>query len=82
MAWENTIRSAVLDKANNQLSSKDAGAAISKAVLKDLKRLDKLAKKGAKEEVPEASLSLRAHVLEFVALEPQRLQDRYGVGDL
>ena len=34
------------------------------------------------DEVPAASASLRQHVLDFVALEPQRLQDTFGVGDL
>jgi hypothetical protein len=84
LAWDSTIRKEILDKANEQLAGKDkdAGAQISKAVLEDLKKLDKLAKAGSKEEVPGVSAALRGHVLEFVALEPQRLVDRFGIGDL
>jgi hypothetical protein len=40
------------------------------------------AKAGAKDDVPAASSALRQHVLDFVALEPSRLQDKFGVGDL
>ena len=84
LAWDSTIRKVLLDKANEQLTGadKDAGAKLSKVVLEDLKKLDKLAKAGEKAEVPETSAALRGHVLEFVKLEPQRLQERFGVGDL
>ena len=84
LAWDSNIRKEILDKANDQLSGKDkdAGAKISKIVLEDLKKLDKVAKAGSKADVPEVSAALRGHVLEFVALEPQRLVDRFGVGDL
>lgn len=37
---------------------------------------------GKKEEVPEASAKLRADVLAFVALTPQKLVDKFGVGDI
>ena len=84
LAWDSNIRKDVLDKANDQLSGKDkdAGAKLSKTILEDLKKLDKLAKAGTKEDVPDVSKALKGHVLEFVALEPQRLQDKFGIGDL
>jgi len=87
LAWDSNIRKDVLDKANEQLkgADKDAGAKISKVVLEDLKKLDKLAKAGSSDEVAGVSAALRGHVLEFVALEPQRLINRFGgsdVGDL
>jgi len=84
LAWDSTIRKAVLDKANEQLTGadKESGARISKLVLEDLKRLDKLAKAGSKDEVPAVSAALRGHVLDFVNLEPQRLADKFSLGDL
>ena len=84
LAWDSNIRKELLDKANESLSGKDkdAGSKISQVVLNDLKTLDKLAKAGSKDDVPGVSAALRGHVLEFVALEPQRLQDKFGVGDL
>jgi len=84
LAWDSTIRQQTLDEASKQLTGadKDAGAALSKKVLEDLKQLDKLAKEGNKAEVAGATATLKGHVLEFVALEPQRLQDKFGVGDL
>ena len=84
LAWDSTIRKELLDKANEQLSGadKDAGKKLSNIVLEDLKKLDKLAKAGTKEDVPDVSKALKGHVLEFVALEPQRLQDKFGIGDL
>ena len=84
LAWDSNIRQEVLNKANEQLSgdAKNSGSKLSKVVLEDLKTLDKLAKARSKEEVPGASAALRGHVLDFVALEPQRLADRFGVGDL
>ena len=84
LAWDSTIRQQLLDEATKQLSGSDksAGGAISKKVLDDLKSLDKLAKAGTKDEVPTVSAALRGHVLEFVALEPTRLADKYGIGDL
>ena len=84
LAWDSTIRQAVLDKAAKQLTGadKDTGASISKKVLEDLKQLDKLAKAGSKGEVADVSATLKGHVLEFVALEPQKLQDKFGVDDL
>jgi hypothetical protein len=84
LAWDQTIRQDVLDKANKELTGadKDAGAKISKAVLADLTKLDKLAKAKSVDEVAGAAASLKEHVLQFVALEPQRLTDRFGVSDL
>lgn len=84
LAWDSNIRQQVLDKANNQLSgdAKKEGSKISKAILEDLKTVDKLAKAGSNADVPAVSASLRGHLLEFVALEPARLAERYGVGDL
>ena len=84
LAWDATIRKDVLDKANKDLTGadKESGAAISKLVLEDLKKLDKLAKAGSKDDIAVTSAALRGHVMEFVALEPRRLQDKFGVGDL
>ena len=84
LAWDSNIRKELLDKANESLTGadKEKGSALSKAINEDLKKLDKLAKAGDKDGVPELSASLRTKVLDFVALEPQRLQDRFGVGDL
>ena len=83
LAWDNDIRKGVLDKATKSLGSDQAaGNVISKKVLEDLKQLDSLAKAGNKDGVPGVSSTLRGHVLEFVALEPQRLQDKFGVDDL
>lgn len=84
LAWDSNIRKEFMDKANEQLTGgdKEKGAAISKALLEDLKQLDKLAKAGDKDGVPELSAAVRSKVMQFVALEPQRLQDRFGVGDL
>lgn len=84
LKWDADIRKELMDKAAEQLTGadKDKGVAISKALLEDLKQLDKLAKAGDKEGIPAVSASVRSKVLEFVALEPQRLQERFGVGDL
>lgn len=64
LAWDSNIRKGVLDKANESLDSKakEKGAAISKVILDDLKKLDKLAKAGSKDEVPATSAALRGHV--------------------
>ena len=80
LAWENTVRKEALDKATEMLDkgAKEQGAALSKAVLGDLKRLDKLAKAGSGDDVGGASAALRGHVLEFVQLQPQRITQRYG----
>ena len=74
----------MLDKASKSLSGPDqaAGNGLSKKVLEDLKQLDALAKAGNKAGVPDVSASLKEHVLDFVKLEPQRLQDKFGVDDL
>lgn len=82
LAWDSNIRKDVLEKANDQLSgaAKDKGKEISKTILEDLKKMDKLAKAGSKDDVPATSAALRGHVLEFVALEPQKLVDKYGGG--
>ena len=87
LAWETTVRKELIDKANESLTGadKDAGSKVSKAVLNDLKTLDKLAKAGTAEEVPGVSAALKGHVVEYLALEPQRLISRFGssdVGDL
>ena len=84
LKWDADIRKELMDKAAEQLTGadKDKGVAIGKALLEDLKQLDKLAKAGDKEGIPAVSASVRSKVLEFVALEPQRLQERFGVGDL
>ena len=84
LAWDSNIRKDVLDKANDQLSGKDkdAGAKLSKTILEDLKKLDKLAKAGTADEVPGVTLALKGHVLDFVKLEPQRLADKFGMSDL
>ena len=37
---------------------------------------------GKKDEVPEASAKLRADVLSFVALTPQKLVEKFGVADI
>ena len=84
LAWDSNIRKEILDKANESLSGadKDKGSKLSKVVLEDLKTLDKLAKSGSKDDVPSVSAALKGHVLEFVALEPQRLVERFGIEDL
>ena len=84
LAWDSTIRQQLLDKANEKLSgdAKTKGSAISKALLADLKELDKLAKTSNKDGVPTVSASVRSKVEEFVALEPSRLTDKFGIGDL
>lgn len=84
LKWDQDIRKELMDKAAEQLDAKakDSGSAISKAMLEDLKQLDKLAKAGDKEGIPAVSAAVRSKVLQFVELEPQRLIDRYGVGDL
>ena len=84
LAWDSNIRKEILDKAKEQLTGADksAGDKLSKIVLDDLKGLDKLAKAKSKDEIPAASAVLRGHVLEFVQLEPSKLADKYGVGDL
>lgn len=51
---------------------------ISKAILADLKGLDKLAKAKAADDVPKTSAALKGHVLEFIKLEPKRLAERFG----
>ena len=80
LAWDSNIRKELLDKANDQLkgADKEAGSKISKIVLEDLKNLDKLAKAGDKAAVPAQSAALRGHVLDFVALEPQKIKAKYG----
>ncbi len=83
LAWDSGIRQEVLDVAKKRLpsnSAREQGSALSKAVLNDLKSLDRLAKAETGEGVPELSASLREHVLQFTLLEPQRLVDRYGGG--
>ena len=60
-------------------ANKDKGAELNKRVLADLKALDKLAKASNKADVPEVSASLKKTVLDFVALEPERLVEKYGV---
>ena len=84
LKWDQDIRKELMDKAAEQLDAKtkDSGSAISKAMLEDLKQLDKLAKAGDKDGIPAVSAAVRSKVLQFVELEPQRLIDRYGVGDL
>ena len=84
LAWDSNIRKEVLDKANDQLADADKakGAKISKVILEDLKTLDKLAKDKLADDVPATSAALKGHVLEFVALEPARLVEKFGVGDL
>jgi len=62
--------------------TKTKAESLNKLVLADLKSIDKLAKASAKGDVPSASSTLRQHVLDFVALEPSRLQEQFGVGDL
>jgi hypothetical protein len=61
LAWDSTIRQQTLDEASKQLTGadKDAGAALSKKVLEDLKQLDKLAKEGNKAEVAGATATLK-----------------------
>ena len=51
---------------------------ISKAMLADLKGLDKLAKAKDAGGVPKTSAALKGHVLEFIKLEPTRLAQRFG----
>ena len=84
LAWDSNIRQPLMDKAAKQLTGadKDAGLAASKKVLDDLKELDKVAKAGSKAEVDGLVGSLKGHVLDFVALEPKKLADKFGVGDL
>ena len=84
LAWEATVRKEVIDRATESLEqpAKGQGAALSKSVLVDLKALDKLAKAADGAGVPERSALLRGHVLEFLDLEPERLQARSGVTDL
>lgn len=84
LAWDSSIRKQVLEESIKSLdqADKDAGSKLNKLVLNDLKSLDKLAKASDKEAIPGASQALRDHVLEFVALTPQRLTDKFGVSDL
>mmetsp|Transcript_26987 Transcript_26987/g.68436 ORF Transcript_26987/g.68436 Transcript_26987/m.68436 type:complete len:206 (+) Transcript_26987:63-680(+) len=79
-AWDSTIRKDVLESAAKSLSGDDKAEAarISKAILADLKGLDKLAKAKAADDVPKASAALKGHVLEFTKLEPKRLAERFG----
>ena len=83
-AWDSSIRKELLDAAAAELEgkAKNEGAALSKLVLDDLKVLDKLAKAGSKADVPSTTASLKSHVLDFVALEPSRLQEKFGISDL
>eukprot|EP00316_Scyphosphaera_apsteinii_P022223 CAMPEP_0119315246 /NCGR_PEP_ID=MMETSP1333-20130426/34992_1 /TAXON_ID=418940 /ORGANISM="Scyphosphaera apsteinii, Strain RCC1455" /LENGTH=162 /DNA_ID=CAMNT_0007320539 /DNA_START=200 /DNA_END=688 /DNA_ORIENTATION=- len=83
-AWDSSIRKELLEPSIIDLDAegRSRGGEINKVVLNDLKSLDKLAKGGKKEEVPIASATLRQHVLEFVALEPTRLVEKFGVSDL
>ena len=62
LAWDASIRKGLMEEASTALTGadKERGAALNKAVLNDLKGIDKLAKAGDKEAVPEASLKLRA----------------------
>mmetsp|Transcript_2761 Transcript_2761/g.7684 ORF Transcript_2761/g.7684 Transcript_2761/m.7684 type:complete len:212 (-) Transcript_2761:262-897(-) len=84
LAWDSNIRQQVLDKASKELkgADQDTAKSLSKKVLDDLKQIDKLAKAGTKAEVPDISKALRGHVLEFVALTPKKLAEKYGVGDM
>ncbi len=85
LAWDSTIRQDVLDRAAKELTGADQKAAnsLSKSVLDDLKQLDKLAKaKANTEEIASTAAALNGHVIEFLALEPQRLADRFGISDL
>jgi len=79
-AWDSTIRKDVLESAAKSLSGDDKAEAdrISKAILADLKGLDKLAKAKAADDVPKTSATLKGHVLEFIKLEPKRLAERFG----
>lgn len=82
--WETSIRKELLEAAAKELqgSAKQQGDALNKAVLADLKGLDKLAKASAKGDIASASAALKGHVLEFVALEPERLVEKFGVSDI
>mmetsp|Transcript_80459 Transcript_80459/g.111488 ORF Transcript_80459/g.111488 Transcript_80459/m.111488 type:complete len:213 (+) Transcript_80459:150-788(+) len=82
--WENSIRKELMESATKDLDgeTKTKAESLNKLVLADLKSIDKLAKASAKGDVPSASSTLRQHVLDFVALEPSRLQEQFGVGDL
>ena len=84
LAWDSTIRQPVLESAAKKLTGKDkdAGLALSKQVLEDLKQLDRAAKAGAEADVVATAATLKGHVLEFVALEPAALQEKFGIGDL
>lgn len=62
--------------------AKDQADGVNKAILTDLKRLDKSAKAKDIDDVKVTSTALRTHVLDFVALEPARLAEKFGVGDL
>ena len=79
-AWDSTIRKDVLEQAAKSLSGDEQVEAqrISKAMLADLKGLDKLAKAKNADDVPKTSAALRGHVLEFIKLEPKRLAQRFG----
>ena len=85
LAWDSTIRQEVLDRAAKELTGADqkTASSLSKSVLDDLKQLDKLAKaKAGAEEIASTAAALKGHVNDFVALEPQRLADRFGISDL
>ena len=73
LAWDSNIRQEVLEKAAKELSGNDKQEAskLSKAILEDLKYLDKLAKSNDKASIANASVALQGHVLQFVKLEPQ-----------
>ena len=82
--WDTTARKELLEAAAKELNgpAKEQGLAINKAVLADLKALDKLAKAQNADDVPAGSKQLREHVIEFLALEPARLGEKFAMDDL
>lgn len=61
--------------------AKDKGDGLNKAVLADLKKMDKSAKAKDADGIKTTSADLRGHILAFFNLEPERLANKYGSGD-
>mgnify|MGYP006102760441 CR=1 FL=1 len=60
--------------------AKDKGEGLNKAVLADLKKLDKSAKAKDADGVKTTSADLRGHVMAFTDLEPEKLINKFGGG--
>jgi len=81
-AWDANIRKDILEQASKALAgdAKDKGEGLNKAVLADLKKLDKSAKAKDADGVKTTSADLRGHVMAFTDLEPEKLINKFGGG--